>query len=50
MTQSRDTASTDIQIGSNPAERAGAVKLLSESRQATSIKTAIYAFGALLRG
>jgi len=50
MTRARDTAMADFQIEQSPPERAGAVKLLSEPRQTTGIKTAIYAFGALFRG
>jgi hypothetical protein len=50
MTRSRATDMADFQIEQNPPERAGVVKLLSEPRQATSIKTAIYAFGALFGG
>jgi hypothetical protein len=50
MTRSRDTDMADIQIEQNPPEHAGGVKLLSDARQATSIKTAIYAFGALFGG
>ncbi len=50
MTRSRNTDMADIQIEPSPPEDAGTVKLLSEARQTTSIKTAIYAFGALFGG
>jgi hypothetical protein len=50
MTRSRDTDMADVQIEPSPPEHAGVVKLLSDPRQATSIKTAIYAFGALFGG
>ncbi len=50
MIRSRDTDMADLQIEQRPPEHAEAVKLLSEPRQSTSIKTTIYAFGALFRG
>ena len=50
MTRSRDTDMADFQIERNPPEQAGRVKLVSEPRQSTSIKTAIYAFGSLFGG
>jgi hypothetical protein len=50
MTRSRDTDMADFQIEQSPPKRAGVVKRLSQARQTTSIKTAIYAFGALFRG
>jgi len=49
MTRSRDTGMANFQIESDPPEWVRAEKRLSEPRQATSIKTAIYAFGALFR-
>ena len=50
MTRARDTDMANLQFGSDPPERAGAVKLLSTPRQTANIKTAIHAFGALFRG
>ena len=50
MTRSRNTEMADFQIEQSPPEHTGAVKLLSEPRQTTSIKSAIYAFGGLFRG
>ena len=49
MTRSRNTEMADFQIEQSPPEHTGAVKLLSEPRQTTSIKSAIYAFGGLFR-
>jgi hypothetical protein len=50
MTRSRDTGMADFQIEKGPPDQAGAEKLISEARQATSITKAVYAFGALFGG
>ena len=47
MTRSRDTDMADLQIEKGAPDYAGTLKLLSDARQTTSIKTAIYAFGTL---
>jgi len=52
VTMSRRGSSNlaDFRIDSSPPDFATATKLLSEARQSTSIKTSIYAFGALFGG
>lgn len=50
MTRSRDTDMADFQIAQTPPEHFGELKRLSQARQPTSIRTAIYAFGTLFRG